>query len=827
MDQQRLTTRVVKPTGPVNATMLLMGEAPGAEENASGRPFQGEAGQLLNRSLNYKKMPRANLRIDNIFNQRPPSNNIGHFFQDKKRTQYTWEAEEHLEKCRQRILEMPNLNVIVAMGDVPLYALTGKKGIWKWRGSVLPCTLAPGKKVYPTFHPSGVQRLINEPTEKLDPKKKGMQQNVLPLFLIDLGRADEQSTYPEIQCPRREFHLCWTFKEAVDALTMLRDESLLAMDIETIPTPMGPVLWMIGFSPSPDKAYVIPFLRNLDVCWTIEEEQVLLRLISEIMLNENKIICQGGLYDLSILGRYYGIRVRRDAYEDTMLAHHASYPYLRKSLATLASIYTWESYYKDEGRGYLGSRTDEGEGRYNCKDTSVTREILPITHRNARELGTYEGYRRTLSVLPSILGMMLRGVKIDMKKKARLAKKFKLIAKKHRIVVQKWVTETYGWPKEINLNSHVQVKNLVYDEMDLPVQLHVKKKTPTSDKEALKKLIKKAKKQQHKLIIGHILEYKKYAKLTSTYTNMQVDSDGRIHTSYGFVSTWRLSSSESPFGNGGNLQNIPAMYRENGKAIRQLFVADPGKIIVCADYSQAESMVVDWEANNLKAMKLYAEKLPGGVHWARAKDLFGIPDDVPYNKKAIYKDSKVTGHETTLYMFRQIGKRAVHAGNYGMGPRMLQAALAQDGFVAPYNVCVKLIKKFQQTSPFTMQWQRKIRETVKATRKLVSSYGRVRYFMGRMNDNLFRAAYAFSPQNTVGEMLTCAIQRIDDNIPEVEILLNNHDEVMMQCNEGIWESVIPKVRECMEEELMINGRSLVIPVDFKIGPSWGDAKEIE
>lgn len=824
MDQERLTSRIVKPSGPTTAEILMVGEAPGAEEDASGKPFQGQAGQLLNRCLTYRKIPRATIRVDNVFNQRPPKNNVGHYFQDASKTKYTWEAEEHLEKFKKRVLQMPKLNVIVALGDTPLYALTGKKKIWTWRGSVLESTLIPGKKVYPTLHPSGIHRLMNEPEERLDPSKKKLQQNALPLFLIDLDRIKEQSEYPEICRPQRTFKFCTAFHEAMEELEKLKSADLFSVDIETIPTKDGPILWMIGFAPRPDYGFNIPFLRSLEVCWTIDQEIQIWKKVSEIMLNDAKKVFQGGAYDLSILGRYYGIRVADGTMEDTMLCHHASYPYLKKSLATLCSIYTWEPYYKGDGKIHLGSRSDEGEAIYNGKDITVTREILPVTHRNARELGTYEGYQRTMSVMPSLLGMMLKGVKIDMVAKAKLALKFALLAKKYRIKVQRFVDQVYQWPKEINLNSHVQLKNLLYDEMKLPVQRDVKKKTPTSNKEALKKLRKKTKKPIEKEMIGHILEYKKYAKLTSTYTKMEVDDDGRIHTSYGFVSTWRLSSSQSPFGNGGNLQNIPASYTETGRAIRRLFIPDPGMVILCADYSQAEVRVVDWEANNLVAIKAYKQGMD--VHWEKCKELFGIPDNVSYVPNNKFVDT-ITRKEHSLYELRRLAKRTVHAGNYGMGPRMLQSALAVDGFVADFATCKKLIQRFKNTAVFTMQWQRKIRERVKATRKMVSSYDRVRYFMGRMNDNLFRAAYAFSPQNTVGEMMTCAIQRMWEQIPEFHPLLNVHDEIVGQCKREDLDKVIPLIKECMEEEIIINGRPLVIPVDFKMGPSWGDAKEIE
>jgi DNA polymerase I-like protein with 3'-5' exonuclease and polymerase domains len=99
--------------------------------------------------------------------------------------------------------------------------------------------------------------------------------------------------------------------------------------------------------------------------------------------------------------------------------------------------------------------------------------------------------------------------------------------------------------------------------------------------------------------------------------------------------------------------------------------------------------------------------------------------------------------------------------------------------------------------------------------------------MGRLDDALFRAAYAYSPQSTVGELLQDAIQEIEDKIPEVEILLNVHDEVIFQYKPIHQDSILPRIRRAMERPLIINNRKLVIPCDLKIGDSWGSLKEVK
>jgi len=305
---------------------------------------------------------------------------------------------------------------------------------------------------------------------------------------------------------------------------------------------------------------------------------------------------------------------------------------------------------------------------------------------------------------------------------------------------------------------------------------------------------------------------------------MQIDRNGRVYTSYGFVSTWRLNSTESHFGGGGNLQNIPKR-TEEGKMIRKLFVPDEGKILLSVDLSQAEARVVAWEANNIPLIEAFLtpEK---DVHWENAKRIFGLPSKLEYEPTNFFINS-LTKEEHTHYEYRNIGKTIKHATNYGMGPLMLQTILAREGFIFPFAVCKKFLQQTVATDPAGEEWKRGIREKIKGSRMLISSFGRKRYFMGRMGDSLFRAAYAFSPQNTVGELTQVGTREVWKTIPEVDCLMNVHDELIVQLDAKDLQTVIPKVRKCFSVPLVINGRELIIPCEFKSGPSWGDMQEIK
>jgi len=827
-----LNTNLVKAFGPRDAKIFFVGEAPGEEENNACEPFIGAAGQFLNRVFRAKGIIRSEVLIGNIFNKRPPKNNVGYFYQDKGKKILTWEGEEMLSKLQgflyRRLKEREEsgegINVIVAMGVEALKHLTGKKRINKWRGSVLPCTLVPGFKVYATYHSSHVMRLINEPVERLMGEKKKDAQNVLPLFEVDFDRIKIQSESPTFRLPERKFEIDLTHNELVSRLKDLINEPYVGVDIETyVGQPGGLLLWCIGFAKSPGEAFVVPIIKGGRFAWSLDDEAVLWYHISKFFLSKSIKIFQGGMYDLAILGRYYGIRCAKGTYGDTMYCHHSSYPYLRKALEVLCSMYTWEPYFKSEGKVTLGKRNDISEFRYNAKDCCTTREIYPVTVRNAKELATYEGYQRTLSILPSHLGMTIRGIRIDHKKKAELG----ILFNHKALEAHNFVEETTGM--KVNLNSSDQKRKLLYGYLGLEIQFNFKTKKPTVDKDALNKLKKKYPKEP---TLAKILDYQKYSKLASTYTSMRTDSDGRIRTAYSLVSTWRMNSRSSPFGGfkkedreGGNLQNIPKRGKE-GKLIRSIFIPDPDKVMLASDRVQAEAQMVAWLSGDTEKIKFFLEGRD--AHWFEAKRLFGLPQNLEYSDAT--EETKVPNRliedNHTLREYREIAKTVVFACFYGMGPRKMQEILSLQGFAIDLAMAKNLLMTQKASSPNLLEWQREIREEVRATRTLVSPIGRKRQFLGRFNANLYNACYAFKPQNTVGEITEVTIQRIWEELDYFEILLNVHDEVIGQCLPKDIPRAIEDIRRLSSYPIEIKGRTLDIPVSFKVGDSWGNLKEI-
>lgn len=820
----RLTTRIIGPDGPTTSQMCFIGQAPGADE--IDRPFMGAAGQLLDRGLKAVGILRSEVLVWNIFSQRPPSNEVSYYYQHYP-MQLTWEGEEHLARLKswlEQILKDRNAglkrpNILVALGAESMYHLTGQTKITKYRGSLLPCTLVPGFKVYIMFHPSYVNRLMNEPEERLQGQKKAQRQNALPLFLLDLDRIKQQSETPFLPKIEREFTIVSEIGEAVRRLQTIIPPRV-SVDIETIQTAIGPTIWCIGFGTSPAVSFTIPLIKRGHLVWSPNEEAIIWNEISKVFLNPaiEKDFQNAG-FDLTILGRYYGLRVANGSYGDTMWMHQAAFPYLLKGLDLLTSIYTWEPYYKEDGKYWDGRRiSDEAEFLYNCKDCVIQYEVQYSTERQAKKNNTWGTYLRHIKVMPSLIEMMIRGVKIDLEKKERLGKEFHTKATDARIIVCELAK------MEINPGSSDQLQRLLYGYLGLPIQYNHKTKKPTTDKDAIGRLRKKVSNDSEDgQILKAISDYRKFEKLASTYAELEVGDDGRVRTSYGFISTFRLSSSKSVFGDGGNLQNIP-VHSEEGRMIRELFIPDPGFVMLARDLEKAEAMFIAWDAEDLEAMEAFQSGVD--IHWENTKKILALPKDLPYEKERDYL-VPILKEEKEMYILRQIGKTIEYADSYGMGPMMLQNILVREEIYLDLSTCKQLLEQRHRARPMVVRWQANIRNQIRATRSLENPLGDKREFRGRLNDNLFRSAYSFRPQSSIGRITELCIQHLHEHSNVYIPLLNVHDEVVGQCREDDIPQAIADGNTAANIPLTLNNHTLVIPGSYKIGPSWGELKEIK
>lgn len=350
---------------------------------------------------------------------------------------------------------------------------------------------------------------------------------------------------------------------------------------------------------------------------------------------------------------------------------------------------------------------------------------------------------------------------------------------------------------KFNINSTKQLGELLFEKLGLPPV----KKTKTgysTNADVLEKL-----KSRHP-IIPAIMDYRMLTKLKSTYADgliKEIKDDGRIHTTFQnlVTATGRLSSTEP------NLQNIPVR-TDLGAEIRKMFVPREGCVLVDADYSQIELRVLAHIAGD-KAMQ---EAFVSGVdiHTATAAQVFGVPVE------------SVT----------PLQRRHAKAVNFGIVYGISEFSLAEDIGVSRYEARAYIdnyLTNYQGVRAYMKQVVADARE-IGYTETL---YGRRRYIpeLKSSNFNIRSGAERITLntpiQGTAADLIKLAMIRVEkalnENFPEAQLLLQVHDELIVECPEAI----APQVADLISREMQDVARlSVPLMAEAKIGKSWYDAK---
>ena len=783
-----------KPEGPSSARIMLVGEAPGAEEDRIGLPFQGSSGHELTAMLKDAGISRSECFLTNVARTRPPGNDIRCFFLDKACTRPLEPITSGMQLLEKEVVAV-RPNVIVPLGNVALWALANLSGITKWRGSILHGKW--GTKLVPTFHPAAILR-------QYEWRFPAVQ---------DLRRVRRESGFVGIREPRYEFLTRPTFSAAMDWLRSLesllaRDSVRVALDIETRSRHIA----CLGLALSSRAACCIPFmcLEHPEGYWSFEEEVALVQALHRILRHPNCLVVgQNLVYDFQYLVRQ--LRLLPHVYMDTMLAHHTCFPALPKALHYISSLYASHYvYWKDEGKNWDPSVPEDQLWRYNCLDATYTYECSEVLDRNLAILGLGDQCRFQHRVFSLVLKTMLRGVRVDTAARSTLDS---TLARK--------ITDLEGWLEYVcnpapNPASPKQMQDFFYQQLQLPPIRDRATGNPTCDDEALRTIGRRY--PILRPIVNTISDLRSLRIALTNVVRAPIDDDGRIRTSYNVAGTvaFRLSSSESAFGSGTNLQNISAGGKSAGGLdlpnLRLLYIADPGHLFYEIDLSGADLQVVAWDSADPILKAWFRQGLD--VHLLNARDLFGLPFDED--------DLRDPGHAADLkhryHTERQHTKVMVHGTDYGGKPRTMAANT---------NTSVAETERFQRMwftrHPWIQTWQRRIEHELNTRRYIFNQWGYRNFFFGRPEE-LLGEALAWIPQSTVAILINKIWERIDDSFPEIDVLLQVHDSLGLQHptalgTEYLRGRVLPNCNIPVPYP-----EPLMIPLGVKgPAPSWGEA----
>lgn len=564
--------------------ILLVGEAPGADEVRQGSPFVGASGWELDKELSASGWSRSAFFFTNVCHERPPGNAIEEFFWKKSKVKkvHLASGEATLVAGRyamppvmeglaqlQRDIDALQPRLILALGGTALWALTGLTGITQWRGSILTAAGGPvdghGIKLIPTMHPAWVLR----------------EMAWKAVVIQDLKRAKREAEFPEVRRPTWNFTVPTTVSEAEEWFNThvfsCSSETPVVADVENFyeeDRVHDGRLICIGFASSRSDAICLPLSRRASVSthgpnyWADEgDELAIVQLIRQVLVR-NPIIFHNGLHDCQIIAGNYGFMPRFA--HDTMVMQHVAFPGMlggridpvtggvskkgsSLSLAFCASMYCrYYRHWKNDGRGWDPAvQTDEEYYRYNCEDVIRTYEVWEELAAILRKDRLWEQYLFEMELFEPVFSMMFRGANHDTTLRSGFAQQIQST----KIELQDWIDTALG--HHLNVKSSPQMKTLFYGDFQLPPVLHRKTRQPTLDDKALEVL--KKRKPLLRPLIERIQLLLSLDTFESNYIHVPLCADGRLRWALNVagIETFRFSSNPTAFGEGRSLQNLP------------------------------------------------------------------------------------------------------------------------------------------------------------------------------------------------------------------------------------------------------------------------------
>ena len=615
-----------------------------------------------------------------------------------------------------------------------------------------------------------------------------------------LAQDNSNETLPAIQIDRSRYETLLTEADLNRWVEKLKQAKLFALDTETDNLDyMAANLVGISFALANGEAAYLPLqLDYLDAPKTLEKTTAL-SLLKPVLENPAiQKVGQNFKYDLTIFARN-GIDVQGVAF-DTMLESYVLNSTGRHNMDDLAKRYLGHqtiSFEEIAGKGKnqltFNQIPLEQAAEYAAEDADVTMKLQQVLWEKLSKEPTLEKLFKEmeLPLLGVLSRMERRGVLID--SDALFLQSNEIANRLSELEEQAYVLA--GQP--FNLASTKQLQEILFDKLGLPVIQKTPKGAPSTNEEVLEELA-----FSHELP-KVLVEHRGLSKLKSTYTDklpqMVNPQTGRVHTSYhqAVTATGRLSSSDP------NLQNIP-IRNEEGRRIRQAFIAREGFTVVAADYSQIELRIMAHLSQDQGLINAFTQGKD--IHRSTAAEIFGVALD------------EVTSEQ----------RRNAKAINFGLIYGMSAFGLSRQLGIGRADAQSYMDLYFKRY-PGVQTFMHDIREKAKAQGYVETLFGRRLYLPDINSSNAMRrkgaerVAINAPMQGTAADIIKRAMIQLDQklqNDPDIAMIMQVHDELVFEVRSEKVAFYSELIKTQME-----SAADLVVPLIVEVGQgtNWDEA----
>ena len=596
-----------------------------------------------------------------------------------------------------------------------------------------------------------------------------------------------------------QYELITTNKQLEKWLIKIKESKVLALDTETTGLDyMDSKLVGISLSVKPGEAAYIPLAHSYEE--QLITENVLKKLKPLLESNEAKVVGQNIKFDKNILSRY-GIELDSIKNDTMLMSYVLNSTASRHNMNALALHYLnykTTTFEEVAGKGVKQITFDKVPMD---KALHYASEDADITLRLYEELKSKLEKEPSLNELLEEIEIPLIEVLSDMERCGTLVneKVLKAQSKDFNKRIKRLEDNAYSLAgEEFNLGSPKQLQEIFFEKLNYPILQKTPGGQPSTAENVLQQL------SEDYELPKIILEHRTLSKLKSTYTDklpLQISSNtGRIHTSFNQTgtSTGRLSSSDP------NLQNIP-IKTEDGRRIRQAFVAAKECQLVSADYSQIELRVIAHLSKDEVLIKAFKEGQD--IHSSTASEVFGVGID------------EVSGDQ----------RRSAKAINFGLIYGISAFGLSKQLGINR-NLAAEYMDTYFSRYPGVRKYMEKTKSDAKKTGFVETMYGRRLYLPEISAGNAIRrqaaerVAINAPVQGTAADIMKKAMilvnNELKDKKVDAKLILQVHDELVIESNQKEVERVSQILSNCMSR-----AASLTVPLDVEIGKgkNWDQA----